>query len=413
MAKAKRVKVSVDKLKPGIYVDTELGWTEHPFLFRHFLIKSFDDIKIIKELGLKEIIVIPDKCKTNIKEEPSHSVESGNKNKLWEAKNKRIQEASKYRLERQKKSKEYKERVRQIKTLTNDLKNAPANAIRNAKEVSELMSSAFDSESDVLINLVNFTDDEFTSHHHTLNVTVLTLSIAKAMGIVDLELRHLCIGAILHEIGKVAVPSKILLKKEPLNASEKKLLDTYPLLGGKLARKLEGASVDSAEVIEQHHEFLDGSGYPVGLKGDQITRLARIVAITNCYDELCNPPDIKKALPPKQAMAVLYAKYKDKLDANIVQLFIKTMGVYPPGTMVTLSDGSIGLVTAVSSKSLLQPQILLYHPDIPKSEALHMDLQEHPELSIKDTLLPGDLSKRIYDYLGVRERACYFYDKLQ
>jgi putative nucleotidyltransferase with HDIG domain len=275
------------------------------------------------------------------------------------------------------------------------------------------MSSAFETDSDVLINLVNFSDDDFSMHHHTLNVCVLTLAIAKAMGIKDIELRKLCIGAVLHDIGKVAVPAKVLMKKEPLNTSEQKLLDTHPLLGGKLARKLQGASIESAEVIEQHHEFLDGTGYPQGLRGDDITILARIVVITNCYDNLCNPADIKKAVTPKQAMAILYAKYKDKLDTEIVQLFIKTMGVYPPGTMVSLSDGSIGLVTAVSSQSLLQPQLLLYHPDVPKSEALYLDLQDHPELCIKDTLTSADLSKRIYDYLGVTERTCYFYDKLQ
>ncbi|MGK0441424.1 MAG: HD-GYP domain-containing protein (c-di-GMP phosphodiesterase class II) [Pseudohongiellaceae bacterium] len=413
MTKAKRVKVSVDKLKPGIYVDTDLSWTEHPFLFRHFLIKSFDEIKVIKELGLTEIIVIPDKCKSKLKEEPTHSSAAVDKASLWKEKNKRIQKAAKYRLDRQKKSKEYLERVKQIKNLTSDLKNAPANAIRNARKVADLMSSAFETDSDVLINLVNFSDDDFSMHHHTLNVCVLTLAIAKAMGIKDIELRKLCIGAVLHDIGKVAVPAKVLMKKEPLNTSEQKLLDTHPLLGGKLARKLQGASIESAEVIEQHHEFLDGTGYPQGLRGDDITILARIVVITNCYDNLCNPADIKKAVTPKQAMAILYAKYKDKLDTEIVQLFIKTMGVYPPGTMVSLSDGSIGLVTAVSSQSLLQPQLLLYHPDVPKSEALYLDLQDHPELCIKDTLTSADLSKRIYDYLGVTERTCYFYDKLQ
>lgn len=411
MSKEKKIKLSVDQLKPGIYVDLELSWTQHPFLFKQFSISSANDIEVIRDLGLTEVTVFPERCRTDIPEDVAkHSAEAGNKEEMWDKKNQRIDEAAQYRHKRQKKSKEYLERVKQIKNLTNDLKTAPANAVRDAREVAETMSAVFDDDSDVLINLVNFTDDRFTAHHHTLNVSVLTLSLAKALGIKDLELRRVCVGAILHDIGKAAVPAKVLMKKEALNISEQKLLNTHPSFGGSLTRKLKDVAIEVSEIIEQHHEFLDGSGFPKGLSGDEIGKLSRIVAITNCYDNLCNPKSTKDALTPKAAMAILYAKYKDKLDAKIVQHFIQTMGVYPPGTVVCLSDDSIGLVTAVHSKTLLQPQVLLYHPDVPRSEALNMDLRLHPDLSIKDALKPGDYPKRIYDYLGISERTGYYYE---
>ncbi|MBL4827728.1 MAG: HD-GYP domain-containing protein [Spongiibacteraceae bacterium] len=414
MAKEKKVKLSVNKLKPGLYIDLGLSWSQHPFLFRQFTIKSSSEIKIIQDLGLMEVTVYPERCKIDIpKEQVEQSLAVVDKDQMWEEKKQRIDEAAKYRHTRNKKSKEYRERVKQIQNLTKNLKTAPANAIRSAREVADIMSAAFGKESEVLINLVNFTDDCFTMHHHSLNVTVLTLSIAKELGITDIELRRLCMGAILHDIGKASVPAKVLMKKSALTISEKKLLNTHPLFGGKLARKIEGASDEVAQIIEQHHEYIDGTGYPKKLKGDEIGQLARIVAITNCYDNLCNPANTKNALTPKAAMAILYAKYKDKLDTKIVQHFIKTMGVYPPGTVVSLSDGSIGLVTAVNSSSLLQPHILLYHDDVPRSEALHINLSLHPNLSIKDALISGECPKRIYDYLGIRERTGYYYDQLQ
>ena len=214
----------------------------------------------------------------------------------------------------------------------------------------------------------------------------------------------------MHDIGKAAIPAKITMKKQALNASEQKLLNTHPAFGGRLTRKLDGVSIEASEVIEQHHEHLDGTGFPKGLKGDAITKLARIVAITNCYDNLCNPPDVQKSLTPKAAIAILYTKYKDKLDTAIVQHFIRTMGVYPPGTIIILSDDSIGLVTAVDSGALLQPQILLYHPDIPRNEALHLDLKLHPDLTIKDVIVASDCPDRVYQYLGITERTGYYYE---
>lgn len=413
MAADKKTRLSVDKLKLGIYVDLELTWAQHPFLFRQFVIKSANDIQVIKELGLTEVTVIPDRCRTDIPDsDTDRQVAPENNEKLWEKKRRRIDEAANYRYQRQKRSKEYLERVKQIKNLTSNLKHAPANAIKTAREVAELMTETFVSDSDVLINLVNFTDDRFTMHHHTLNVTVLTLSLAKALGIKDLDLHWLCVGAILHDIGKAAVPSKILLKTSSLNISEQKLLNSHPFFGGSLARKLEGVSDKVAEIIEQHHEYIDGSGFPKSLKGDAISPLARIVAITNTYDNLCNPSDAKNALTPKAAMAILYFKHKDQLDSKIVQNFIRCMGVYPPGTIVILSDGSVGLVTGVSSKALLQPQILLYHQDIPRTEALNIDLTHHPELTIKDVMIASECPKRIYAYLGITERTGYYYEQI-
>ena len=414
MTQEKSVKISIDQLQIGLYIDLELSWTQHPFLFRRFKIKSNSEIAIIRDLGLAQVTVFPERSSVNVDDEEHNKAAEpeNNKDTLWEVKQKRINEAAEYRSKRNKQAKEYSERVKQIKNLTNNLRQAPANAMRDAKEVAELMSGAFDQSAEVLINLVNFSDDRFTMHHHTLNVSVLSLSLGRAMGIEGLELRKLCIGALLHDIGKNLVPDKVLMKRTPLTPPEQKLMNTHPLLGGKLARNLPDVPQGVAEIIEQHHEYLDCSGFPKALSGDLIDRLSRIVAVTNAYDNLCNPADPKLALTPKAAMAILYTRYKGKLDTEIVQRFIQSMGVYPPGTVVRLSDDSIGLVTAVHSEELLKPQILLYHEDVPRAEALNIDLREHVDLSIADALKPGDYPRRIYDYLGIRERTAYYFEQL-
>ncbi|MEW6419378.1 MAG: hypothetical protein AB1480_14900 [Nitrospirota bacterium] len=147
------------------------------------------------------------------------------------------------------------------------------------------------------------------------------------------------------------------------------------------------------------------------ITGEQISKSARIVAIANVYDNLCNPQNVADALTPKTALAVMYTKFKDKLDNRLVERFISTIGVYPPGTVVRLNDGSIGVVVTVDQQELLKPQLLLYNPDIPKEQALIVDLKEHDDLSVQEVLRPGEYPRRIYEYLNIEERLGYFIER--
>ncbi len=413
--KNKTIKLPVNKLVPGLYVDLELSWREHPFLFSRFRIKSDEEIEVIKGLDLQQVTVFLERSKAKIAEpNPEETVNlliNVSQESLWEDKKNRIEQATKYRYRRQKISHQYQETIKKVKNLTQDLKSTPANAIRDTHEVVESIAAAFDRKGEVLVNLVNLSDSGFSEYNHSLNVTVLALNIGSALGINEQQLRQLGVGAVLHDIGKILVPTTITMKKEKLTASELKVLQTHPTLGAKLANQINQLSGESVDIIEQHHEMLDGSGFPKGAKSTQISTLSQIVAIANIYDNLCNPADPKTALTPKAAMAILYAKYKNKLDGKLVQSFIQTMGVYPPGTVVQLSDESIGLVVSVDPKELLSPQILLYNPDIPANEALMLDLKEHKDISIADALKPGSYPKRIYDYLGIQERLGYFYEQ--
>lgn len=427
MGQAKTIKVGIDQLKPGLYIDLELPWTQHPFLFRRFLIKTEAEISVIKTLKVSQVTVYPDRCQNEIpaasgsddtKEDDAKQTAQtsrsvmGSEDKLWSGKQDRIDQAAQYRSQRHSAAKRYQETVKKVKNLTRDLAGAPANAMRDAHEVIEHMADAFNEEGDVLVNLVNLQSSSFSHYNHSLNVTVLSMLVGHSLGLEREDLHMLGLGAVLHDIGKVALPGKLLMPQIELSKSEQKLLQTHPAVGERLASRMQALDPKVGAIIGQHHEMIDGSGFPQGLQGKQIGLLARIVAIANLYDNLCNPPNPDRALTPKAAMALLFAKYKERLDGKLVQRFIQTMGVYPPGTVVELSDDSIGLVVAVDSRALLRPQVLLYNPDIPRNEALLIDLSQHAEIEVKNVLKPGDYPKRIYDYLGITERLGYFCNPL-
>ncbi|MFE8070866.1 HD-GYP domain-containing protein [Marinobacteraceae bacterium S3BR75-40.1] len=415
------VHVPVEKLQIGFFVDLELPWTDHPFLFRRFRIKTEDEIRVIRKLLSGKIKVYPKKsliakgfelaaeAKTSKLEEPARETES--ENALWEDKRAHIDQAKAFREERRKLLREYKQTAQRVRRFTNELSTAPANAIRDAESVVNDMAVCFEQGESVLMNLINLADDSFSTYAHSLNVTVLSLALGRSLQLGAEELRLLAMGALLHDIGQVTLPKQLLIQKQPLNAGEQKVYETHAIQGGKLARNVGTLDDAVIVIIEQHHELLDGSGYPNGLKGEKIERLARIVSIANTYDNLCNPRDPARALPPKLAMAYLYRNYNHKLDSELLAHFIKSMGVYPPGTVVKLSDGSIGLVTTVNPDHLLKPEVLIYNPDIPKNEAVCLNLMERDDIAVEDTLKPDEYPKRIYDYLGIHERVGYFYSK--
>ena len=411
MATERKIKVPVDRLVPGLFIDLEKSWMHHPFLFSKFKLKSAQEIAIIQELGFREVTVFPDRSDTKVPDASNAPAgEVLNEKSLWDRKHNQIDLAAQYRSNRNRIANRYHETVKKIKNLTVDLKAAPANAVRDAHEVVGEMVKAFDNDSNVLINLVNLADQRFTMYNHSLNVTVLSLYLGGVIGMDQNQLRKLGMGAVIHDLGKVVVPDKVLMKRDALNPSEMKLLQSHPLLGARLVQKIDALPPEALSIIEQHHEYLDGSGTPKGIRDAEITQMARIVAVVNLYDNLCNPPDPKDAMTPKNAMATLFQKYKNKLDGQIVQKFIHTMGVYPPGTVVKISDGSIGLVVAVDPKSLLKPQVLLYNEDIPRTEAVMIDLRNYSDLSITDVLKVGEYPDRIFTYLGIQERVGYFYD---
>ncbi|GAA3931206.1 HD-GYP domain-containing protein [Litoribacillus peritrichatus] len=419
---ANQTLISVEKLTVGMYVDIQLGWAHHPFLFRKLKIKSAHEIQIMKDLGLKEVMLFPEKSdkesleaskKIDDTSEFEEETNATSSDELWQQKQEALKKADNFRINRKKIALQYREKQKRVKNLTADLKTAPANAIRDAGEVVNDMLENFNEDSDVLINLVSLSSDDHSHHCHTLNVAVLSLTIGNALGLSKQELKLLGMGAILHDIGKVAIPAAIINKKGKKTTSEIKLLQTHTTAGARIAEAMPEVDQRVIHVIKHHHELLDGSGFPNGLKGDDISTICRIVAIANIYDNLCNNPDPAAALIPKSAMAILFKKYQNKLDIDLVQHFIKTFGVYPPGTVVKLNDESIALVISVDPSTILKPKVLLYNPDIPANQALLLNLAEHEKLEVVSVLKPNECPPRVYEYLGIQENMGFYLETIK
>ena len=164
------------------------------------------------------------------------------------------------------------------------------------------------------------------------------------------------------------------------------------------------------ELAGGHHEKMDGSGYPRHLKGDQIDPLARLVALVNYYDNLCNPGDLAKALTPHEALSMMFAQRRNKFDGQALQVMIRSLGVYPPGSVVRLSNDALALVSSVNPVKPLRPWVTVFDPSVPRDEAIMLDLEQEPDINIAKALRPIHLPPEVYEYLSPRKRVTYYFD---
>jgi HD-GYP domain-containing protein (c-di-GMP phosphodiesterase class II) len=223
-------------------------------------------------------------------------------------------------------------------------------------------------------------------------------------------LQELGIGALLHDIGKQELPSRLRWDDEQFSSAEKKLYQEHVKHGIALGKKMELSSA-ALLCIAQHHEAANGSGYPMRLAGEQISPLARILALTNQYDSLCNPGNPAVAQTPHEALSTIFSRIKGRFDGQTMSVFIRMMGVYPPGSVVQLSDESYAMVVSVNSSRPLKPRLIVFDPQIPKEEALVVDLERQANLGVRRSIKPVQLPRQVLDYLSPRQHICYFFER--
>lgn len=236
---------------------------------------------------------------------------------------------------------------------------------------------------------------------HSLAVTTLGLSLGVRVmnkyGWVDLHgrrrrdgveerLNMLGVGLLLHDIGKLAVPSEILQKPGPLDEDEWKAMRAHPLLGVEILKKADGISPIARAVVRSHHERWDGSGYPDGQARQDIHQFARIAAAADVFDALTSDRHYRRALPAHVAYDAIVSRGGTDFDPEVIDIFRTFVAPYPTGTPVVLSDGSCGLVHTVRPDAVTKPVIrLLTDPSGASIPPREVDLSRTPGLSISST----------------------------
>ena len=419
-ATAVTIDVPLAQLCVGLYVHLDLSWLDHSFALNSFKIKSEQELSALRQLGLSTIRVNPAKSDCRpltaqavqaraVEAEPQLAQASPEEQATIREKRQRIERMLKERAAISHCEKQLLKAAGTLKSINRNLFSRPQDALRQADEMIEQMLSSLLIDKDIAIHLMNDKIVGEETYYHSLNTAVLTMMLAKELGFPPSDIKLIGMGCVFHDIGKIEIPDRIVNKGSDLTRAEQNLLQQHGHYGLQIADKL-GLPKAVRDIIAQHHEYADGSGYPLGLKSEQTSALARIVAITNTYDNLCNRPNPADSMSPHEAMSHMFGKMRKQFDAAALALFIRCMGIYPPGTLVKLSDGSLGMVIAVNSGRPLRPSVLIYDPAVPVAEAIILDLEHEPLIEISASLKPAQLSPEVYAYLSPRKRTTYFYD---
>lgn len=411
-------RVAVQQLRVGVFIRLDLKWFEHPFLFSSFKIRSADQIQTLRELGLTHVFYVPEKSDLDplsLEQVPDALLEptertEGTDERLLQFRKARIQRLQERNRRLQHCEKEFTRTFGQVKSLMENMSTASSDVARQADVVVEGIVETLLAETEVVVNLMNVKSKDEGLYFHVLNVTLLALLLGREHGLDAESLRYLGVGALFHDVGKHRIPKKVLYKRGPLSVPERQLIELHSVYGEEMMAGIEGFPPQAREIIRHHHESIDGKGYPDKLAGDQIPLPAKITAIANVYDNCCNPLDPNEAMTPHEALSHMYCYRQQEFDRDLLTLFIRALGVYPPGTIVLLSNGMTGIIVSLNSGNPLRPSVLIYDPAIPKNEAVIVDLDEVPDVTINKSIRPSQLSPEVYNYLSPRTQVYYFID---
>ncbi|MEF1203133.1 MULTISPECIES: HD-GYP domain-containing protein [Vibrio] len=410
------IKLTVDRIQPGLHIRLPLKWNDHPFLLNSFKIKDQEQVEMIRHLGVKFVYFNPEQSDVSPlpANQPQAEVKKGDAldleaQKLWQEKQKRIEKLSAYRRRVIQCEKEFERSLARMRSVMTKIRNRPADAVGEAKQLIDDIVEKLMCDDNVTLHLMNGKNEFEDIYFHSLNVAVIAMMIGRAKGYSAEQLKALSFAALFHDMGKIKIPTAILRKQTPLSEPESNYLKLHTKYGLDMANQIEDFPESAKTVIAQHHELRDGSGYPEGLKGDEIDELAQVIIVANAFDNLCHTPIASEQKIPYTALSHLYKNCKHLYKEENLNILIKFMGVFPPGTVVQLSNNMVGLVISVNASHLLFPNVLVYDPAVPRTQAPIIDLASK-DIKIVNAIHPSKLPEKIKEYLNPRSRISYFFD---
>jgi putative nucleotidyltransferase with HDIG domain len=200
----------------------------------------------------------------------------------------------------------------------------------------------------------NYDNYTFT---HMVNVSILTMGQARALGIDGRLLREFGLSALMHDIGKVRTPQEILNKTEKLTEAEFAIMRRHTIDGAEILRRTPEMPILAPVVAFEHHLRLDGTGYPVGARRSGLNLGTMLCGIADVYDAMRSQRAYQQAFPTERILTVLKHNDEKQFDANLVRRFVRLLGIYPPGNLVKLSSGEIAVVTRVHAPDPFRPRV--------------------------------------------------------
>ena len=401
-------RIIVEQLRLGMYIQ-ELGcsWTAHPFWRRSFLLSDANDLKTFRSTKIEWVMIdtakgidVADGEVDAASEKASSAASSCSPiddetcAKCWGMSESEkvtgspvktvprvsIAEEAAVAVKICEKSKQA------VASMFHEARMGQALNAANALPIVEEISHSVLRNPGALISLARLKNKDDYTYMHSVAVCALMVSLARQLGLDAEQIRQAGLAGLLHDVGKMMISPEILNKPGKLTDAEFAIVKTHPAEGHKLLLGGSGITDISLDVCLHHHEKVDGSGYPERLADEQISLYAKMGAVCDVYDAITSNRAYKNGWEPADAIRKMAEWSKGHFDQRIFQAFVRSVGIYPAGSLVRLASSRLAVVVEQSEKTLLAPKVKVFFSIKSNSRVPH-ELTDLAQSGCKDKII--------------------------
>ena len=348
-----RKQVTVGELQFGMFVaELDRPWTETPFMFQGFHLKSEQQLEALKKL-CKHVFIDLERTEKPDPRPPAAQFKIRGQTKYAET--------VKVEVEYHAATQVYSKTFARVDDLLKPV--SQPGGVLEAKDVKESVTQLTDSvvrNPDAMLLVTRLREKSAAAHARALQVSIYMIVFGRFLELAREELELLGLVGLLQDVGKTRLPASIMEKNTTLTPEEAEIFKRHVQLGAEILKATPGIPPRLLDLAILHHERQDGTGYPRGLKGDQIGLYGSIAAIADTFDSLtAQRPKGGEPLSPSAALSYLYKERGAGYHPDLVEQFIQCVGVFPVGSVVELNSGEIGLVITQNLVRRLKPRVMI------------------------------------------------------
>jgi len=404
VAKVVQQRLLLSDIQLGMRVKLPLSWTNHPFLFNRVDITTPEQIEMIRGLGVPYVYLISDASdEVEVVADDDEYVDD-NTALTSAAHQPDLQLVTRKAMRLS--QKRFLESVNECRNAFAKVVSDPEGAYRLSSALVEELLSHLQEVQSPFLTLVGNDEKGVSVTQHGISVAVLALMIGHALDLPQRELRDIAFGSLFHDIGKLKVPDVIRRKRLPLTSHEANYLQMHPNFGYDMLNRSGLFPKEVLDIVLHHHEFIDGSGYPDGLTGHKIPLTTQIVSLANDYEKQLNGLETSS---PQVALGYLFKHRASKHSEALIAILVKILGIYPPGTIVKLSDDCVAKVI-MTTKEVTQPQVWAC-----KDDGSHAALRFLADegVTVLQTLRADELGEAATKILQVDKGISFYFSAIQ